>query len=304
MTNKLAIKPQFRNTVIVNVFSSKYRHTSNFSTSPQKYTILLRWLIAIVLFCCHFQPVAALPSFLEPVRGNTPAEEIQCYSIPYGGIGFGSHILTYWTLAWLWAGKAPWCPWKKLKHVRLDAFWGVTSFAIVVGVAAFTIIRCRNRWEYMLIAIWKIFMTTVLVGTTVTAPCLKRKMDDTRKSMWWILLYIPGVVVGFVGLYPLVKESWDNGVVRTISYAFGGTALGIGITSGVIFFFCKKDGGFVVTWIFGTSITAAAVVALGVLYSDWILGAIAGNLVGFPSSDNLVLYWIYFVAKRLPLLSS
>jgi hypothetical protein len=42
-------------------------------------------------------------------------------------------------------------------------------------------------------------------------------------------------------------------------------------------------------------------VVLGVFYSDWILAAIAENLAGVPSSDVAILYWLYFVAKRLPL---
>jgi hypothetical protein len=38
------------------------------------------------------------------------------------------------------------------------------------------------------------------------------------------------------------------------------------------------------------------------LYSDWVLGVITGNLAGAPSGDVKVIYWIYFVAKRLPLM--
>jgi hypothetical protein len=31
---------------------------------------------------------------------------------------------------------------------------------------------------------------------------------------------------------------------------------------------------------------------LGAFYSDWVLGALAGNLVGVPSGDNAYLYWV------------
>lgn len=41
---------------------------------------------------------------------------------------------------------------------------------------------------------------------------------------------------------------------------------------------------------------------LAALYSDWVLGVITGNLAGVPSGDVRVIYWIYFVAKRLPLM--
>jgi hypothetical protein len=36
------------------------------------------------------------------------------------------------------------------------------------------------------------------------------------------------------------------------------------------------------------------------LWSDWVLAGLADNLIGVPSSDNAVLYFGYFAAKRLP----
>jgi len=50
-------------------------------------------------------------------------------------------------------------------------------------------------------------------------------------------------------------------------------------------------------------VAGSATSVLAALYSDWILGAIAGNLVGLPSGDVTLLYWGYIVAKRLPFLS-
>jgi hypothetical protein len=49
--------------------------------------------------------------------------------------------------------------------------------------------------------------------------------------------------------------------------------------------------------------TLAYVLALSAVYSDWCLAIMLDNLVGVPSSDNLVFYWTYFVAKRLAMLS-
>jgi hypothetical protein len=49
-------------------------------------------------------------------------------------------------------------------------------------------------------------------------------------------------------------------------------------------------------WVIGVGILAA-------LYSDWAIAFAAGNMVGVPSSDNAAIYWTYFFAKRIPLLS-
>jgi len=45
----------------------------------------------------------------------------------------------------------------------------------------------------------------------------------------------------------------------------------------------------------------AGVGIVGAWYNDWILAAIAENYSGLPSSDNAVLYWGYFIAKKIPL---
>jgi hypothetical protein len=157
----------------------------------------------------------------------------------------------------------------------------------------------------MLIAIWKIFMSTVVVSTTITAPVLMHRKGekDVIKSTWCLAIYIPGVVVGFVGLGPLVKQSWHNPAVGIITYVLGGMVVVLGIAVAVVSMFSSTDGGVVMSWCWGLLGCLLGCGFLGVLYSDWILGSIAEDLVGLPSSDNAILYWTYFVAKRLPLLS-
>lgn len=54
-------------------------------------------------------PIPALPSWLTaamPTKGDGIPGEIKCYGLPYGGIGFTSHVLTYYTLCML-SGEVP-----------------------------------------------------------------------------------------------------------------------------------------------------------------------------------------------------
>lgn len=116
----------------------------------------------------------------------------------------------------------------------------------------------------------------------------------------WTSLYFIGIVVGYCGLFSLVRQSWHIQDVRnfTIVYAiftsvfiFSGIMIGIDIGDGA--------GGSIMGIAFliiGTGMLAA-------IYSDWILGAIAGKYAGVPDGNNAVLYWSYFAAKRLPFVS-
>jgi hypothetical protein len=262
-------------------------------------------LLIIALSCVPVSKALSLPSWLEPEKGTTPESEVKCYSIPYGGMGFASHLLTYYTVACLMHGRKPLWPTSRLEHVYLDSLWAAITFIVTVGVATFTIIRCQNEWEYMLIAIWKIFLSTMVVITTIIAPYLMGRKGETavKKSAWCLVIYAPGIVIGFAGLGPLVKQNWHNYEVGIMTYALGGLLVVLGIGVAIYCMFTSKSGGVVESWCWGLLACVCGCGILAVLYSDWILGAIAGDLAGYPSSDNAVLFWTYFVAKRLPLLS-
>jgi hypothetical protein len=117
-----------------------------------------------------------------------------------------------------------------------------------------------------------------------------------------------GLIIGLIGLGSLVREVWDITSVRIITYSFVGAA-GAGIVIlGIVgcfshfFNWLHELGG-----LDGVTGIVVIMVALGVLYSDWILGAIAGSLVGYPGNDKdndlVILYFVYFCLKRLPMLA-
>jgi hypothetical protein len=257
------------------------------------------------------------------VKGTTIQDEIMCYGIPYGGIGFASHIITYYTIVALWFGVKPFMPWSPLNHHIWDGLAAFVTFAGGNAMAIFTVIRCRNRWQFVLIAVWKICLSTTLALTAFTNAVYlgdrKASGDDHEPdgdplpSIAWVALYILGLIIGMVGVFSVVKEAWlDNSEVRVITYVFGGIS-GVIILVGVLSALATAVGDEVCTdacaeacgaCIIGPpAFGAIALVTLGVFYSDWILGAIAGNMAGEPSGDVVIIYWLYFAFKRLPLFS-
>lgn len=299
--------------------------------------------------------VVALPAFLDPKRGSTPQEEMQCYSLPYGALGFVSHLITYYSLVCLWFRVRPLWPTKKMNSWKWDLFVGIWAFIIPVAIAIFTIVRCRNGWQFLTIGIWKMFMSAMLGCSTISAALSTRPIDgvtspttsngpettkDTSQyemsaiyepqghnntqtplhqsrleqfvavkrerenySPAWLLLYLPGLITGLTGLFSLVKENWHIHAVQLITYIMWGVSGGLALlagSAGLIAeegFIKKTSSAFIVL----SSSSVMAVGVVGALYSDWILGSIAGNYGGVPSGDNVWLYWGYFVAKKLPL---
>lgn len=133
------------------------------------------------------------------------------------------------------------------------------------------------------------------------------------KVLFWLLLYIPGVCVGLTGLFSLVSETIEeNRNVMIITSVFGAVTLAIAIVVGLVVCCIMSGNGShdtILGPILGSSLAACGVAlacfgVLGAFYSDWILAATAENMVGAPSGDNAVLYWSYFIAKRLPFFST
>lgn len=144
------------------------------------------------------------------------------------------------------------------------------------------------------------------------------RMDprESRKVLFWLLLYVPGVGAGLVGLFSLVSETIrTNGTVKIVTGVFGGVTFLVTILVGLLIKsrISRKSADdasgaasldpFASGMMF-LGVCLGCLAVLGAFYSDWILAAIAENLSGVPSSDNAALYWSYFVAKRLPFFSS
>ncbi|KAH6684778.1 hypothetical protein B0J14DRAFT_466404 [Halenospora varia] len=260
----------------------------------------------------------------------TIKQEIQCYSLPYGGIGFASHVLTYYAVIMLSNKRSPLPPWKKNRWPTLDKILASVGLLVTIVVSVLTIVRCHARWQFIVMAVWKLDLSIALGCLTFHAATLVERREVVRRSaysalnsvedlnegsrptrtegrtksgariLWWLLLYVPGVIAGLVGLLSLVsREIKHNRQVLYITIAFGSVifiAILLMLILDVAFLFGMS----------GFAILAAGFSGMGVLgafYSDWILGAFAENLRGVPSSDNAALYWSYFIAKRLPGLS-
>jgi len=255
---------------------------------------------------------------ITPQKGTTLIEEMRCYSLPYGAMGFVSHVLTYYAIACLWAARSPLWPARRVKYSKFDLILGILGVIISSGIAIFTIVSCKNSWQLLVIAVWKMSMSLLNGCTAIHAAHLAMKdgykaVAHPEKTAWWILLYVPGMFAGISGLMSLVVQHLDNVGLRKLTIAFY-SIIGIGVLIFLIGMFrgaSRKvksvdddDGEKVWYWGiggFGFSFTLFTILAA--FYGDWALGMMVHNLVGLPSGDNSGLYWSYWLAKRLTLFS-
>ncbi|KAF9444188.1 hypothetical protein P691DRAFT_678074, partial [Macrolepiota fuliginosa MF-IS2] len=244
----------------------------------------------------------------------------KCYALPYGVFGCVSHFIAYYALIWLWCGRSPLPPWRKLSCKIYDIIIVLIGSMISVGMAAFTIVKCRHTWPLLALAIWETCLS-LLVGITGihAARAIKktpRSLGGAGSSMWWTMIYFPGMIVGMVGLMFLVLQALllHEKDVTILTIAFFVAVLA---GAGIIAFPCTRNrflwkgsklsngegsnqvpypiwlacgfGGYMIFFAF-----------LVAFYSDMALGMMARNLFGLPHGEpQVLLYWIYLGAGPL-----
>jgi hypothetical protein len=126
-------------------------------------------------------------------------------------------------------------------------------------------------------------------------------------SIFFLYPDAPGMVAGLIGLMSLVSQTISKHPgILWLSIAFLAIFAAAPFVSAITMMkFYWKDGGISLAEFLWTVfvVTSSIFIALSAFYSDWCLGLILGHLKGVPSSDNAPLFWTYFVAKRLTLLS-
>jgi hypothetical protein len=67
-----------------------------------------------------------------PHRGSSLKDELKCYTLPFGVIGFISHLLTYYTVVMLALGFSPW-RWRQNTHWKFDFVLSSISLLWTLG---------------------------------------------------------------------------------------------------------------------------------------------------------------------------
>lgn len=269
----------------------------------------------------------------------TIQQQLQCYALPYGLIGFISHLLTYLTMFLLARGRDPLFPWRFLRHKKFNMVISAVGLVTTVVVTLLTMMRCRNGWQLILVATWKLLLSLTLSIMAINAATLidwgrikginsvlrgggdgngskaglvfelDKATGVFRKIMVRSPFLLFGGVVGFVGIVNLVKGNiGSNAQLRIITYVFAGAAGVVTLATMVCALAVYPSQRYLSSNIFGSFLFGCVcclvcLTVLFALYSDWVLGTLAEDLTGAPSQDVVVFYVTYFMAKRLPMFS-
>lgn len=203
------------------------------ATSSSRLSSFARIMLAnlLLLIYVHGAVVYAAPTPMSasesvheqlfPRPGGTPQQEIECYGLPYGGLGFFSHILTYYTAAMHIAGRRPLLPWTELTAKPTAIITCLFSVILSVMLSAFMMSSCRNDWQFTVIAFWKLTLSFSLNAVAfINALNSKEKVRDVPVSMFGTIFYWFGSVIGIIGVFDFVHRTCGDRNVKIITGIF------------------------------------------------------------------------------------
>jgi hypothetical protein len=323
-------------------------------------------------------------------------KEIACYGLPYGGIGFSSHIITYYTMTMLYFSRKPLQPWKRVKHKKWSLGLAVTSLIATIVLTSLAIHKCKQQWEFMILGVWMLTTSITISLLTMASPALstlavvaaaaKSKQDahqheDQSNPAYMVLsppmamapmhprtiqysqnpsetIYLHGSQMPIAQEEVVADPAADSLELSPVEIkaqsarllkikVFLGTLWFLGCVAGIVavinisipqFKYEVNHSNyfhlFAITITFGVLSFLPIIILISrctdcpiccccphelnntllwtppfismfaLLWMDWSLGIITGNLAGAPSKNVKTLYWSYFAAKRLGLLAA
>ena len=139
-----------------------------------------------------------IQSRFEPLEGSFSIQELQCYNLPFGGLGLISHVLTYYTIGCLWYGKRPLWPFRKMTSANYDIGLNLGQLIGCIIASIPTIVQCKNtrQLHLLFIAVWNLCMSVFNGLTALHVACLIFRKTDlnpvdprvTKQAAWWLVL--------------------------------------------------------------------------------------------------------------------
>jgi len=224
-------------------------------------------------------------------------DEFKCYALPYGALGFVSHIIMLYNVVCLLNLRKTCFPCSKTTPSK-HSCWNMAVACAVLGgtttLTIITIVRCKNHWRYILLAVEQLSLSITISLLGLSASTANEDSHRSNSYIIYIWLTIPGSVAGAVGYFALLAQNWSNHNVRI---AFASTiAVGIVINTIVIFFApMAPHGTNPLSFLIFMYLTVVA-------FDDWIFGIIAKNIAGKPTGPVAHLILLYFGIRRIALI--
>jgi hypothetical protein len=240
---------------------------------------------------------------MQPLSsGHTLRQEMKENNItPYGVIGV---LITTSTLLALGPLQPRLGKLNRTLRVTLAIFDCIITFSFMI-ISAF---RCRDKWELVVLGLCKSTSPAILAKINLHYTLINgSRQNKVHEGMLGLIMTVHAITFPFsmVALGILIYEAWEFKLIRFSTYLFFIVVaipwLGILFLAYYVWDVTTNPpddpGALGFVPICGGSLILVSWFVVS-LYTNFALGAIAGNMGGIPDHDSFI-FWVSFVVKIL-----
>lgn len=140
--------------------------------------------------------------------------EMQCFVLPYGGIGFALNLLAAWGFFFLTDRQSPWCG-EKLKHRSLNVYFSLIGMCGSFAITGYQAHRCRSFGPLLFAALCTGSRVTILNFISVVW-----NYDEHNKTFgsgflgFMFFTYFGFAIAGVWGVSQIARAGWDDGNMK------------------------------------------------------------------------------------------
>lgn len=136
--------------------------------------------------------------------------QMQCFALPYGGIGFAVNFAVDWVICFILIDESPWRA-DDIRHPLMNAYFALVGLLGGLSVAIYSIVRCSTPWPFVLIGVWKLMYIGSVTFFSLTCNwALDAGGDDSKWPPITIVHMALMSVIGVAGAGALAQDGWED----------------------------------------------------------------------------------------------
>jgi hypothetical protein len=136
---------------------------------------------------------------------------MQCFTLPYGSIGFVLDLLVVYGTYSISCGCSPWKG-EKIEHHLMNIYFSFIGLSGSVAIAIYNATLCNDHRPLALVSIWKGTYVGFynLISMTSHWKSYKSTEPIDNNITFVLIAYTLSGIFGLIGLGNIAREGWDD----------------------------------------------------------------------------------------------
>jgi hypothetical protein len=140
--------------------------------------------------------------------------DMQCFVLPYGGVGFLLDALVLHGMRFLVGNQSPWNG-QKLEHQPLNIYFSSIGMCGSFAIAVYSATRCKFSRPLVLASLWRGSYVVLFNFVSIVLNYESHKTTSRKSPLGWAsLFYTATSILGVVGVSRTARAGWDDTMMK------------------------------------------------------------------------------------------